>query len=93
MTIDLEAAADIDHLHEIFKERLGFPNFYGKNWDAFWDTITALVVMPEELRLINWEGFERKYKKDSIILNKIIIDFNEEFKTMKIITTDSNIIK
>jgi RNAse (barnase) inhibitor barstar len=27
-------------LHEKLAAALGFPDYYGKNWDAFWDCIT-----------------------------------------------------
>nr|WP_257207653.1 barstar family protein [Bacillus cereus] len=27
----------------LFKEKLEFPDFYGENWDAFWDCITGSV--------------------------------------------------
>jgi len=86
-TIDLDLAVNIKHLHEIFIERLDFPDFYGKNWDAFWDAITGLVDMPKELILLNWGGFEKKFKNDSQILKKIITDYNNESIDKQIVIT------
>lgn len=86
-TIDLDLAVNIKHLHEIFMERLDFPDFYGKNWDAFWDAITGLVDMPKELILINWGGFEKKFKTDSQILKKLIADYNKEINDKQIVIT------
>ena len=83
-TIDLEVVANIEHLHDIFKESLSFPAFYGKNWDAFRTTIIGLVEMPKELKLLNWEKFEMKFKADSEILFKIINDFNSEVSDKQI---------
>jgi RNAse (barnase) inhibitor barstar len=31
-------------MHEIFKEKLDFPNYYGMNVDAFWDCIFETVA-------------------------------------------------
>lgn len=86
-TIDLDLAVNIKHLHEIFMEHLDFPDFYGKNWDAFWDAITGLVEMPKELRLANWSGFEKKFEKESKILKQIITDFNKEMTDKQIVIT------
>jgi RNAse (barnase) inhibitor barstar len=72
------------NLHETFAERLYFPIFYGKNWNAFWNAITGLVEMPKVLTLTNWEKFERTFKNDSIILGKIIDDYNKLESNKKI---------
>ncbi|WP_405604160.1 barstar family protein [Polaribacter sp. Asnod1-A03] len=76
--IDLGEIVNIKHLHETFAERLYFPEFYGNNWDAFWDSISGIVEMPKHLTLINWEKFEKTFKKDSKILKKIIKDYNNQ---------------
>ena len=28
-------------MHGRFRKALGFPEYYGNNWDAFWDCLTA----------------------------------------------------
>ncbi|MDO3695969.1 barstar family protein [Wenyingzhuangia sp. chi5] len=76
--IDLGEIVNIKHLHETFAERLYFPEFYGNNWDAFWDSISGIVKMPKNLTLINWEKFEKTFKKDSKILKEIIKDYNNQ---------------
>ncbi|MGY5353619.1 barstar family protein [Wenyingzhuangia sp. IMCC45467] len=76
--IDLGEIMNIKHLHETFAERLYFPEFYGNNWDAFWDSISGIVEMPKNLTLINWEKFEKTFKKDSKILKEIIKDYNNQ---------------
>lgn len=86
-TIDLEHVVSLDHLHEVFMERLNFPSYYGKNWDAFWDSITGLVKMPDLLVIKNLDAFEKRFKRDSDILKKIIDDYNKEFKDKKILIT------
>lgn len=88
--IDLGRIVNIKHLHDIFAERLYFPEFYGNNWDAFWDSIIGIVEMPKNLTLTNWEKFENTFKKDSKILKEIIADYNNQKAEKKIKTVGNN---
>ena len=90
-TINLEHVVNIDHFHEIFMEKFNFPDYYGKNWDAFWDTITGIVELPKILKLKNWKKFkkQKQFKNDSKILEKIISDYNKEFSNKEIIIYNS----
>ncbi|MFE6156135.1 barstar family protein [Streptomyces sp. NPDC057889] len=36
ITIDVSGLLDERALHQLLPQELGFPDFYGKNWDAFW---------------------------------------------------------
>jgi RNAse (barnase) inhibitor barstar len=77
MIIDLGGCETKEALHEIFKQKLEFPDFYGANWDAFWDCINGLVEMPDEVILINWQGFAQACPRDMQILREIIHDYPE----------------
>ena len=76
MIIDLGNIGSVQELHLKFKTELGFPDFYGMNWDAFRDAINGLVEMPEELVLRNWKAMEAVLPTDSEILRQLIMDFN-----------------
>ena len=52
MIIDVSNVKTVEELHKILKSRLEFPGFYGMSWDSFWDAITGLVELPEELVFI-----------------------------------------
>ena len=45
-----------EQFHELLKERLDFPEYYGKNLDALWDVLTGYVEYP--LTLV-WRDFDR----------------------------------
>jgi len=75
--IDLSNIENIHQLHELFTKQPGFPEFYGKNWDAFWDSITVLVEMPTVLTLKGWNYFEDKFPRDGRILKETIEEFNK----------------
>lgn len=82
--LDMAQIVSIDHLHQLFCEKLRFPDFYGKNWDALWDSITGLVEMPKKLVLFNWKKFESKFPEDAKILRSIVLDFNDEIEGSEI---------
>ncbi|TOH04642.1 ribonuclease inhibitor, partial [Vibrio parahaemolyticus] len=39
MRIDLIMIENENQLHELMANCFGFPDYYGKNWDAFWDCL------------------------------------------------------
>ncbi|WP_344013755.1 barstar family protein [Streptomyces thermospinosisporus] len=49
LVIDLTRVVDAEELHRLLQRKLGFPDFYGRNWNALWDAITGLVDLPQEL--------------------------------------------
>jgi hypothetical protein len=40
--IDLRRIVDRDSFHDVFAEAFGFPDFYGRNMDAWVDCLTSL---------------------------------------------------
>lgn len=59
VTIDLRDVGSSYELQQRLITSLDFPDWYGKNWDAFRDAITGLVDMQYRLRLVGWITFER----------------------------------
>lgn len=80
--ISLNTINTIDELHLEFKNKLSFPDFYGMNWDAFWDAITGLVFMPKRIIFFDWYEFEIKFPKDSRILKSILEEYKKEYSTV-----------
>lgn len=58
VVIDVDPVHSERALHAVLKRELDFPAFYGMNWDAFWDAITGLVEMPDDLRFVHWAELE-----------------------------------
>ncbi|MCI1188968.1 barstar family protein [Hymenobacter sp. DH14] len=78
MTIDL---TDIDTkaaFHMLMKRELGFPDWYGVSWDAFWDAIIAVVEMPDTVVLQHWQAFAQACPHDMAILRDIIANYPRE---------------
>lgn len=57
--IDLSGVASEREVHEAFASSLHFPDFYGHNWDAFWDILCGFDLFPRRLTLVGREHLER----------------------------------
>ena len=83
ITIQLDEIKSENDLQIILMKKLGFPDFYGKNWDAFWDAITGLVEMPDELIFKDWDNFSTMLPKEAEILKKLFDNYNSNFPMWK----------
>ena len=79
VTIDVTGVANLNQLHNLLKKNLGFPNFYGMNWDAFWDAITGLVEMPKKLIFVGWENVEKTIPNDAVLMKNLLNKLNEKY--------------
>jgi ribonuclease inhibitor len=79
VVFDLSSIASVRDLHLLMAKRLGFPEWYGPNWDAFWDVIIGLVPMPETLRLLGWASFQERFPRDAWIMEKCLTDLAAEY--------------
>jgi RNAse (barnase) inhibitor barstar len=77
--VDLGGVQDIRELHSLLASNLDFPEFYGMNWNAFWDAITGLVSMPKTLAFKGWNKFEEKFKEDADILKDLLCEYKDTF--------------
>lgn len=68
LDIDLNGITKIEEFQFVLREKLNFPEFYGMNWDAFWDSITELVYSLEKITFYGWVEFKKRFPKDSLIL-------------------------
>ena len=72
VTLDLSDINTARQLHASLAAALAFPAFYGMNWDAFWDAITGLVEMPQQLELRGWQAFTTRLPADAALLQRIL---------------------
>ena len=72
VTIDLSDINSPRQLHAALAAALGFPSFYGMNWDALWDAITGLVETPQQLELRGWPAFATRLPADAAMLQRIL---------------------
>ncbi|HEF5873189.1 TPA: barstar family protein [Burkholderia cenocepacia] len=72
--IELDDIESTEQLHVRLMKKLRFPDWYGRNRDAFRDAITALVDMPLILRLKGWPEFERRFPRDAKLMRDCLQD-------------------
>ena len=78
VTIDLSEINSPRQLHAALATALAFPSFYGMNWDAFWDTVTGLVDMPQQIELRGWPAFAARLPGEAAILQRILARMAQE---------------
>lgn len=62
--LDGSQFVDIQTTHQILKNIFNFPDYYGKNLDAFWDCITeyAIFCYQNSTEKIIWKDFSISQK-------------------------------
>ena len=61
-TLDFSNVEQLSDFHQIIQKKLDFPDYYGANWDAFWDCLTDRVDVdePMNIEIIGVETLEQK---------------------------------
>ncbi|MDA3642826.1 barstar family protein [Saccharopolyspora indica] len=87
MIVVLSEVETPGQLHLVLKRSFGFPHMYGMNWDAFWDAITGLVELPDEIAFTGWARLAEKLPRDAAIMREILAGYlAEPFHSHKHIT-------
>ena len=79
MNIDLANIESEGQLYCVLARELGFPDFYGENWDAFWDSITGLVELPNEIDFVGTKDLQRILPKAFDQLKKCFQELSDEY--------------
>ena len=61
-TIDFTNVEHYIDVHLTIKEALDFPDYYGCNWDAFWDCLTDMPGDPIHIEIVGIEVLRKKFK-------------------------------
>ena len=75
-TIDFSHVNYYLEMHLTIKDALDWPDYYGCNWDAFWDCLTNMVGRPIHIEIIGLDVIERKFDNAA----KMMVDTLREFK-------------
>lgn len=84
ISIDFKKINDISSLHDDFKQKLGFPDFYGKNINALIDCLSSmrfpeegmseLTLKEDETLILELKDFSNS---NMIIINNLLIAIEE----------------
>lgn len=62
-------------IHAIIEKEFDFPDYYGANWDAFWDCITDFIDSRGlDLEIIGLDKIYSEFKEDVDILVELLKD-------------------
>lgn len=64
-TIDFTNVNYYLEMHAVIWKSLNFPDYYGCNWDAFWDCLTDMYGDPIHIEIIGLDVIERKFGADT----------------------------
>jgi RNAse (barnase) inhibitor barstar len=76
-TLDFALVNDQRQLHQLFFDQFDFPDYYGFNWNAMWDTITAIVAMPASIKIIHFAVFESANADEAAVFRQIVREYNQ----------------
>ena len=75
-TLDFTDVKNYLEMHLIIRTALDWPDYYGCNWDAFWDCLTNMVGRPIHIEILGLDVIERRFGESA----KTMIDTLREFK-------------
>ena len=74
--IDLSHVVYPRDIHVAFSTALRFPDWYGHNWDAFWDLISSHCPLPDRLRIRGLDHIERVLPAEAAKMLTCLADYN-----------------
>lgn len=83
-------------IHAIIEKEFDFPDYYGANWDAFWDCITDLIDSDGlDIEIIGLDKIYSDFKEDVDIFVDALKDlkhvYNDRYKdVVKIVIHHGN---
>lgn len=92
-TVNLSKIKTLYALHQELKDSLQFPDYYGMNWDAFWDCITSDIEIPATIYIegINLMPKDLKGMGDKLvsILDRAVEWYKKINMNLKVIYKDA----
>ena len=59
--VDFTEVKNYWEVHAVIKESLEFPDYYGCNWDAFWDCLTDMYGDYMHIEIIGLENIRKRF--------------------------------
>ena len=75
--IDFIGANTKEEIHNRLAKAFGFPDYYGKNWDAFDECINDLDKAPQKIIIKGFGTLEDKLPREAILLIDCLHDYQQ----------------
>ena len=73
--VDFSSITSHKEVHPLLAEALDFPDYYGCNWDAFWDCITDMAGIPLHIEIRGLDVLTHIAPRHSKMLCECLKDF------------------
>ena len=97
VTLDFSKITKIREMHQLLKDSFDFPDFYGRNWDAFWDMVNDYIETPVIVKIVGLNKLPYELKEDSEIMLKVFSDLKKSVQmsilVLKIVEPNNLIYK
>ena len=77
VTLDLTGCKSLGEIHQRIKKAFDFPDFYGENWDAFWDLLWS-ECDADKVVIIGEETVAKELVPSIEMINKILQELKED---------------
>ena len=69
-------------VHAVLKESLEFPDYYGCNWDAFWDCLRDMYGDPIHIEIVGFENIRKNFESAAEKMIEILKRFKHYINDM-----------
>ena len=66
-------------MHTVIRDSLNFPDYYGGNWDAFWDCITDMYGEKINIEILSYDRVREKFGKNAEMLPMLLMRFKHNY--------------
>ncbi len=92
LKIDLADVSSREELHALMAAAFSFPDYYGRNWDAF-DECIRDISLPKEVKIYNLEALRTRLSREAELLSQCIQSFAAESsrRNVRIMTANNSL--
>src|SRR6185503_2258586 len=69
-----------------FSDALRFPDWYGHNWDAFWDLVSSSCPLPEQIVIRGLDHVERALPEEAEKMLSCFGDYNNNSNNICVVS-------
>ena len=76
VTLDLTGCKYLGEIHQRIKKAFDFPDFYGENWDAFWDLLRS-ECDADKVMVVGGDSVSKELSTSVQTMKGILEEFQE----------------
>ncbi len=81
IVLDFKNCKTLGEIHLLLKEKFGFHDFYGENWDALWDLLCDAFFKKEiRLELYNFNTLNPEILTECALMLEVFDDLKEKYQ-------------